>query len=306
MVIFSEKVFWYIQGNSIGELILFYSFPVYACLWALDRFRVRRIAPLILIAAMFGFLVEGVLTPVLYEAGLLDPVMPAYFVGWHGLLSVVFGWYLLHIWLVEGRWRRVLAAGGLMGVFWGIWSLPYRLPESIAEFEALVQQGESFIPGAWPVLDYMLYVYVFTLVLAAAHWVLSRIWLTSFQPGRIELSLVGLVLIALFGFTVIPVVPLGIVKLAFLFGLIYLGLRANQKQTNVNSLLVDLTGTIRFGHLLSLLSIPAMASLVYAGGALLQPSDPLLRILYQTIATLQALIGAIVFIWALITCLRKP
>ncbi len=38
VVFFSEKAFWYPQGFILGELILFYAIPIYACLWALDHF----------------------------------------------------------------------------------------------------------------------------------------------------------------------------------------------------------------------------------------------------------------------------
>ena len=96
------------SGDAIGGLILFYTFPVYACLWVVDYFRVRRLSALVLAAALFVFLVEGVLTPAIYEAGLFDPVIPALTIGWHGLLSVIFGWYCLRKWLISGQWGRLI------------------------------------------------------------------------------------------------------------------------------------------------------------------------------------------------------
>ena len=80
---------------AYGELVLYYGIPVTVCLWNIDLFHVQRLSGVVLVGALFGFLVEGVLTPLIYEVGLLDPVMPAYFIGWHGLLSLVFGWYLI-------------------------------------------------------------------------------------------------------------------------------------------------------------------------------------------------------------------
>ena len=70
--------------------------------------RVRRLSALVLAAALFVFLVEGVLTPAIYEAGLFDPVIPALTIGWHGLLSVIFGWYCLRKWLISGQWGRLI------------------------------------------------------------------------------------------------------------------------------------------------------------------------------------------------------
>lgn len=71
MVFFSEKSFWYIQGYAIVELVLFYAVPVAACLWVIDFFQVQRLSGVVLVGGLFGFLVEGILTPILYEAGLL-------------------------------------------------------------------------------------------------------------------------------------------------------------------------------------------------------------------------------------------
>ena len=299
MVFTSEKVYWYVQGYPVVELILFYALPVYASLWALEYFRARSLASLVLIAALYGFLVEGVLTPVIYENGLLDPVMPAYFVGWHGLLSVVFGWYLLHRWLVRGQWKRILVGGSLFGLFWGTWSLTYWLPENIAEFEALLAQGEPVIPGAWPAVDFALYVFTFTLILAAAHWLLGRFWLTSFQPSRWEKWIIGLGLGALFGLMVLPVQPLAFLKLAALLGLIYLGLRANLRREAAGSLLADLAGPIRPGHTLALLAMPTLASLVYALAVAIQPSQEALRAMLAITPPVQSFVGGAAFVWAL-------
>jgi hypothetical protein len=128
LVFFSEKVFWYIQGYAIGELLLFYALPTSICLWALDHFRVHDLSGLILVGALFGFLVEGVLTPVIYESGLLDPIMPAYFTGWHGLLSMVLGWYWIRKMLIQHKtWKLILGSTGI-GLFWGFWSLTFRNP----------------------------------------------------------------------------------------------------------------------------------------------------------------------------------
>ena len=305
MVVFSEKVFWYVQGYSSWELVLYYSFPVFACLWALEAFRVRSLAGLILIGALYGFLIEGVLTPVMYEAGLLDPFMPAYFVGWHGLLGVVFGWYLLHRWLVHGQWKHLLVSGALIGFFWGVWSLPYRLPESIAEFEALIEQGEHFIPGAWPGPDYILYVLTFTVVLIAAHWLLGRLWLTAFRPSKWELGFFSIALLALFGITVVPVVPFGLFKLGALLGLVLFGLTVNRRRVSEGSLLHDLVGPVQMRHALALLVMPVMAGLVYVAAELIPPSEDLLRTTYELSAPLQALLGAVIFAWALFATIRR-
>ncbi len=42
------------------------------------------------------------------EAGLLDAVMQAHFIGQHGLMSVIFSRCQLRLWLMEGRKGRIL------------------------------------------------------------------------------------------------------------------------------------------------------------------------------------------------------
>ncbi len=72
LIVFSEKMFWYVTGYSFLDLLLGYFFPTFALLWVIDAFRVRRLAPLFLVGAMFGFLAEGMLVGTLYEGGPLN------------------------------------------------------------------------------------------------------------------------------------------------------------------------------------------------------------------------------------------
>jgi len=307
MVFFSEKTFWYIQGYAILELVLYYAIPVAVCLWIIDTLRVQRLSGLVLVGALFGFLVEGVLTPVIYEAGLLDPVMPAYFIGWHGLLSLVFGWYLIRKWLKEGRWKRLTLAGSIFGIFWGLWSLPYRLPESIQEFEALVREGESFLPGAWPVPEFLFYALVFTGMLMIAHWLLgTRIWQREFKLKKWEMGLLLVLLVFIFAYQVYPVVPLAILKLIPLISLVLLPLGINCLQQDEEGILATLDGSLHFSQTLPLLVIPVFATLVYGLAAWLHPSRTLLRIIYSSFASSQGLIGAVFFIWAWVDSVRRP
>ena len=296
MVFFSEKTYWYPQGYAIGELILFYAFPVYACLWAVDYFRVRRLSALILVAALFAFLVEGVLTPVIYEAGLLDPVMPAYFIGWHGLLSIVFGWYFVRRWLVGGQWQRLLIGSAVFGLFWGIWALTFWLPESFEEFAN---------PGQWPVADFGLHALTFTLMLIVGHWLLGQGgWQKQFKMGRVEKWVLATALVFFFATLAFPSALLGILKLALLVTAVFLPLRANRQREPNGSLFTELTDTVQIRHLLPLLVMPVMATAVYGVAALFQLPEDSIRAIFELTPFAQSLIGAIVFVWAFIVTIR--
>lgn len=306
MVVFSEKTFWYIQGYATFELVLFYAIPVAASIWAIDRFQVQRFSGVVLVGGLFGFLVEGILTPAIYEAGLLDPVMPAYFVGWHGLLSLVFGWYLIRKWLIEGKQKRLFVGSILFGLFWGLWSLNYRLPESIQEFEAWIQAGEHFLPGAWPVLDFAFFTLIFTAMLMAGHWLLGRnIWQSYFSMKKWEVGLLVIVMGFIYAFQVFPIFPLGFVKLSALIALVVIPLIIQKRKFNNPSILETLSGEIRFSDTLPLLAIPLAASLVYGLAAILPAAEDLIRFIFHFLYAIQAVVGGGFFIWAWGDTFRK-
>ena len=124
MVTFSEHTYWPVHGYDLLGPALFYVPPSFVCLWAVEFFRVRRLAPLFLCGALYGFVVEGIITPAMYEDGLLGWFHMSYTpLAWHAPLSVMLGWYGLRKLLVSGRVLRLVALCAAFGVFWGCWSL---------------------------------------------------------------------------------------------------------------------------------------------------------------------------------------
>ncbi len=308
MVFFSEKAYWYTQGYALGELVLFYAFPVFVILWAIERFRVDRLAPLVLISGLFAFLVEGVLTNVLYEAGLLDPVMPIYFIGWHGLLSVIFGWYLIRKWLIEGQWKHILSGATAMGLFWGAWSLTFWLPENINSPDTVAHVLETGVPaGQWPVNHFALYAFTFTLVLILAHWLLGQgPWQREFRPGRIEIVFFFGALIVYFAVNVLWVNPLAVFKMVLLVSILFLGLQRSRGNQPLVTLYRHLAGHVRGLHLLGLFIMPLGATAVYALAAALPLSEAFIRTwIFEILPPAQAFLGGLLFLWALFTTLRS-
>jgi len=300
LVFFSEKVFWYVQGYAFGGLILYYAIPVAVCLGVIDHFRVHDLSGMILVGALFGFLVEGVLTPVIYEAGLLDPIMPVYFIAWHGLLSIVFGWYWIRKTLTGDQAWKMLPGGAGIGFFWGIWSLTFRLPESIQEYQALVLDGENWLPGPWPVVDFLLYALVFSLLLMLAHSLLrGKIWQSTFRLKTWEKVLLIGLLVFIFVAQVGWVYPLAVLKLVGLILLVMVPLEINRRKSgNRTSLLTKLSDDISPKKIWLLLIIPFFAVLVYGVDRIFPIPESLLRDYYLLLPILQALLGTAAYLWA--------
>lgn len=343
VVTFSEKMYWYVTGYEVVVLWLAYFLPVFAFLTVVDFFQVQRPAQLFLAAAVFGFLVEGMLAPVLYEGGPFGWFSIAYTpLAWHAPLSIIFGWFLLRRWLVN-RQRGRLALGCLaVGLFWGVWSLAWWLPEN-ANDPALLAQGARL--GQWPVWEFGLHAFVFTGLVALAHWLLGQGgWQRRFQPTWVELLLVGLLLAGFFSATVLPIygpwttLKLGFVLAAALLPLwlareslpagSYLGSLADggelgsgegrEKESRVTGVLAEerdgegrekesrvTGGAVRPVDALLILLMPAAAVAVYAVAAWLQPPEDLLYIITTWGPVLgTAYLGMGAFIIAIVLTLR--
>jgi len=143
LTFFSERSYWYITGFYLFGAAVFYAFPTFAFLWAVEHFHVRRPAPLFLAAALYGFLVEGVLAPILYADGLFGWFHVSYTsLGWHAVISVIFGWYLLRRWMLQGKLGWLTMGSAAFGLFWGAWSLVFWLPENLNDPELLASGAD--------------------------------------------------------------------------------------------------------------------------------------------------------------------
>lgn len=273
-VVFSEKMYWYVTGYAVVDLIAGYFFPAYVFLWILHAFRVRRLAPLFLAAAVFGFIAEGVLVGTIYEGGPLGLFNVSYTpLAWHAPLSVVFGWWWLARRLEVGSLRGLFAACAVVGLFWGLWALAWWLPENAAD-PALLARGARL--GQWPVVDFARHAFVFTGLLAAAHWLLGRGGRTaSFSPSRVEAALVagGLLFFFIGVLTGVPWAPL---KLAPLLAITLGALWMDRRRELPGSLLAEWPGPARPAALPALFAMPAAAVAVYAAAAAIAPSVELI------------------------------
>ena len=297
----SERVYWYLGGIGFEEnfvIALFYAIPTLAALWAIGSGPSSRLHQMVLAGAVFGFVVEGVLTTVLYEDGVF-PVLAALFVGWHGLLSVVCCWYLARKWLLERR-RRALAIGAsAIGLYWGVWSIVYRLPETTEDFDQTFAVME---PG-----DFALYAFVVGTIFALAHWAIGYVWPDRFRPGRWGRRAIVLLLLFYAALAVLPLVPWAPLKFGVLVGgSLWLLDRSRESTAGEPSAIELLRGRVAAPDAAILLLAPVFASLGYAAVWELGLSDDAVSGLFAAFSGLQVLAGLAAFIWAARRSLRQP
>ena len=303
-VVFSEKMYWYVTGYGTLDLLVGYFFPSYIMLWIIDAFRVRRFAPLFLAAAVFGFVAEGVLVGTIYEGGLLGLFNISYTpLAWHAPLTVLFGWWWVGRRLAGGSLRGLVAGCAAVGLFWGLWSLAWWLPENVAD-PALLAQGARL--GQWPPAEFALHAFTFTALLALAHWLLGRGGrLPSFRPGRGEAALVigGLLF---FYAGVVVAVPWAPLKLLPLLGLTLGALAVNRRREPPGSLLAEPRGPARPAALAALFAMPAVAVAVYAvAAAVALPVDAIYVITSLGLVLGSAVLGGAAWLAALGWTIRR-
>ena len=297
----SERVYWYLGGIGFEENIviaLFYAIPTLAALWAIGSGPSSGLHQMVLAGAIFGFVVEGVLTVVLYEDGPL-PVLAALFVGWHGLLSVVCFWYLARKWLLERRRRPLAIGAAAVGLYWGVWSIVYRLPEATEDFEQTFAVME---PG-----DFTVYALVVGAIFAAAHWLIGFVWPDQFRPGKWGRRGIVLLLAAYAALAVLPLVPWAPLKFGVLVGgTLWLLGRSRESTADEPSAIELLQGRVAARDAAMLLIAPVFASLSYAVAWGLELSDDAVSGLFAAFSGLQIVAGLVAFIWAARRSLQKP
>jgi hypothetical protein len=304
VIIFSEKLYWYVTGYVYFELFLGYFLPTFAFLTVVDAFRIRRLAPLFLAAAVYGYLVEGVIVPVIYEDGLFGWFGASYTpLAWHAPLSIIFGWYLLRRWLVAGNGRALALGSAAVGLYLGLWSLAWWLPENMADPDLLAGGARL---GPWPVWEFAAHAFLFSALLILAHLLLGRGgWRPRFRPSRIELILLAAGLLFFFITQVLLVVPWAPLKLGALLAAALIPLALHRRRAPDGSLLADLDGRIPPARALPIFLMPGVAVAVYALATAINPSTDVLYVISTFGQVLgSAVFGVVAFVVAIVLTLR--
>ncbi len=302
----SERMFWYWASEPLDHLVvaLVYAPAVAGVLWLLSHYGVRDMIGVLLAAPVLGYLVEGVVTPILYTGGPFVPFFPAWFAAWHGGFGIVLLVYCFRRWLIEDARTKLLVASLALGAFWGAWSITMTLPENLEDEELIADQGgplELLDPG-----EFAAYAATFTLVLAAAHLVLGRgAWVTSFEPSPatrwLWLLITGGVVVA-WTFAIPWAAPM----FALYAGLQIWALRRRRAVTSGPTVLEQLDGRVRLVSLAPLAVMPFAAGVVYGLLWAAELPDGAVRAFMYSVIGVQSVVGAGVMVWTLRNSRRRP
>lgn len=310
VVMASERVYWYWAGfnpDSVLFLAAFYLIPTMAGLWALALAPARRVHHVVLAGAIFAFVVEGVLTPIIYIDGPL-PVMASMFNGWHGVIAFVGFWYLIRRWLLARQFARIALGSIVFGALWGVWGLASALadPPDLEEAAELGFDPTLLVPG-----EFALYAVQVGATLALSHWLIGFVWPTGWKPGKVSTRALVVVSALYLSVAVLPAVFWAPLKLAVLIGGTWRLLRrppgpaeavstagAGPSAEPEPTILDRLAGPVRLRDVALLLMMPATAALAYAAVWQFRTNVAALEAAYWSFVTVQIIIGAAAFIWA--------
>lgn len=297
----SERVYWYWAGISVAsmtELAVFYGVASAAALFVMALIPVRTMKQMVLIGALFGLIVEGVLTPVTYEDGPL-PVLFLMFVGWHGLLAFLGFFFFVRRWALDGRRGRLSWASAAAGVWWGVWALSSAVVDRETAEQAALDGGSSEVLVPF---DFAVYAAQVGVVLLVAHLVLGRLWPDrGWRPSR--RSIIGMTVLtsAVAALLVVIAVPWAPLKFAALSGFLWWAIRRPSivGDSDVDGVLDRLAGRVTVARLWPVLALPTFASITYAAMWQFRSSSAMDAVFWTMIAV-QAIAGAGAVGWALL------
>jgi hypothetical protein len=236
----------------LGEFaLIYYASWGFIMLAAISKFRVRDFWSFFIAAALFGWAVEGILIPVIYEDLPWSIGWPS--LGWHVLVDAMLGWYAVR-WVLQKNnyfYTTLMAIG--LGLFWGVWCTWY--------WVEIPPPGEEALP---PLAAEVFPAYTLTLgaLLIAAYIVLEKLGAREFKPSWVEIGLFALWHVFCF-VLMASAVPVAYFILPSLFAAAFLLLWWNRRHERRPDLFSMLGAPIGWGHYLLLLLMPICAIPVY-------------------------------------------
>lgn len=291
----SERVFWSLWRP---EEILFesaitfmmYGLAVYIILCAIDYFTVSTLPAMVLMGALYGWIVEGIIAMTVFGLGGIPlPFSLSWTaLAWHMPFSVIALWWWYHK-AVTVSFRKAVGFALAFGLAWGLWSMTWF-------FEA--------DPIITTVSSYAIHAVILTLLMIFGHMLMGQN-ISTFKPPTFEKIIVFGIIGLFFVAVTIPTVWYSVVVIPLLWLLIYIPLGQYKKRGNHHSskVLQELSAKAPLKNLLSLLCAPLVATMCYA--LMIFELIPLFPINYIVLGV-TTLGGFVLFCWAWYKTFVRP
>lgn len=254
LMFYSELVFWSryrSESDSIGGYLMtwaVYSGTSFAFLAVVDVFKARSIWAVFLCGALYGWLTEGVIVQTMYNYEAFGFYISWTGLAWHGLISVLVGWYYVRKVLLENKPFKTVCVASAIGLFWGLWAVCWWVEE----------------PGTSPgLLGFAVFAFLSSLLIIASYWLCDTPLWKSFATRKWQLCIVGILFVLYFACVTLPAAPIAVLILPPLLLIIWLTLRRNKHIERRGSLLEPSVGCVKARNYLCLFFMPLVATAVY-------------------------------------------
>lgn len=251
----SERAFWSMMRPDenvffIALGLLPYFIATYLVFLAVQYFKVSTLFEFVLMGALYGWLIEGIVAMTLFgSGGIVFPITISWTgLAWHMLLSVV----VMLFWHHRVLARSFLGSAAFavaFGLFWGIWSMTW-----FFETPPVVNPIPLFAVHAGFVVALMMF----------GHWLLGRRTVTAFLPPRMEWIPFVVIAGLYFCFVTIPFIGVSALVLPLLFLLLAMPLLLSRKRHDAPHILPLLTTRVSIMNLASFILTPVVATILYA------------------------------------------
>ncbi len=294
----SEVGFWSTfraEDSVLGWVItwLAYSLVVGVVLRVARRFPVRGLPGLVILGALYGWLVEGVVAATVYQQLPFSLIWTG--VAWHGMLTVVVGWWLLPKVLRLGG-LRAWAMCAVIGLAWGAWSVGWwgAAPD---------QREDPVVPG---LASYAVFVAIVSAAAILGYLLADRVPLRDGDLRSRWGAIVSVAVLAVWGAVmVLPSLPWAPLVLGPLLALAWFSLRRlsrHEPPAGRTAIAAEWPAGVPLRRLGPLALVPVTAVALYA---VLVPLDPGVRgegpfflVLLGAVIVL-TLVGTVALLWSL-------
>jgi hypothetical protein len=294
----SEVGFWSTfraEDSAVGWIItwLAYSLVVGVVLRVARRFPVRGLSGLVILGALYGWLVEGVVAATVYEQLPFSLIWTG--VAWHGMLTVVVGWWLLPKVLRRGG-LRAWAVCASIGLAWGAWSVGWwgAAPD---------QREEPVVPG---LASYAAFVAIVSAAAILGYLLVDRVPLRDGDLRSRWGAIVSVAVLAVWGgVMVLPSLPWAPLVLGPLLALAWFSLRRlsrDEPPSGRTAIAADWPVGVPLRRLGPLTLVPVTAVALYAAlvtlDAGVRGEGPFFALLLGLVL-LMTLVGSVALLWSL-------
>ena len=246
------------RTDRLGLLGWLFGFSLYYASWGgillacVGLFNVRSFWSLFIAGALFGWGVEGIVIPVIYEA--MPGTLGWPTLGWHALVDVFLGWYLVRLVLHKNNYWYTAALSVALGLFWGVWCTWYWVEE--------VPVGETKYPPL-PLDVFAPYVLTLGVLLILSYIVIDKAGGREYKPTIFEIVVLTAWHVFCFTFGAFAMAPVALYVLPALFCGGFLVLWWNRRTEPRPNVLSTLAKRVGWGHYALLLLMPVCAIPVY-------------------------------------------